>query len=106
MNVSTCATCLLLSCWASLITSFTAGCCRKRRAIKSFCAARYGSALLAWLNATTNCFLPGVEQPASNTASTIVQTLISPIPPALHRYREHDNHRLDHHLHVAVHIIQ
>ena len=58
MKVSTCATCLLLSCCASEMTSFTSGCCANSFVISAFCAARYGSALFAWLNATKNCFLP------------------------------------------------
>jgi hypothetical protein len=40
MNVSTCATCLLLSCCASLITNFTSGIAANSFSISAFCAAR------------------------------------------------------------------
>src|ERR1039458_8042294 len=142
MKVSTCATCLLLSCCASPIASLTSGCAENSLARNAFCAARYGSALFAWLNATANCFLPPLPaplpQPASSSAPPRPSATASrprkrrvetrpatreclrhgnseiryrfmrsvSVPLALHRHRQHDDHRLDHHLHIAVHIVQ
>ena len=68
MKVSTCATCLLLSCCASEITSLTSGCCANSLVMSAFCAARYGSALFAWLKATTNCFLPAAAAAAASSS--------------------------------------
>src|SRR5215470_8613994 len=109
MNVSTCATCLLLSCWASEMTSLTSGCCANSFVMSAFCAARYGSALFAWLKATKYCLFSGGEdppQPASIAATTGMTACLVPISSPLRRHRQHDDHGLNHHLHVAVHILQ
>src|SRR5271157_2591578 len=118
MKVSTSATCLLLSCCASEITSFTSGYCANSFAIRAFCAARYGSALLAWLKATTSCFFPPPAQevarraaarPAAMRNPRIIFTDLLPgarVSPALHRYRQHDDHGFDHHFHVAVDVVE
>src|SRR5579871_699435 len=68
MKVSTWATCLLLSCCPSEITSLTSGYCANSFSIRAFCAARYGSALFAWLKATTSCFFPPLPHEASKAA--------------------------------------
>src|SRR5260370_33189280 len=102
IHVSTCATCLLLSCCASAITSFTSEYWANSLVMKAFCMARYGSALLAWLNATTSCFLSPSPQEARRIAPSEVRCrrvmkLIG-IPLALHHDRQHDDHGFDHHL--------
>src|SRR5947207_1400559 len=115
IKVSTCATCLLLSCCPSLITSLTSGCPASSLVRKAFCAARYGSALFAWLNATTNCFLPALPPPQPPRSSAparlskmtnrrVIKSVSAPL--MLHRYRQDDDHRLDDHLHITVHIVQ
>src|SRR5882762_3155161 len=111
MNASICATCLLLSCCASAIARSTSFCSENSFVISAFCAARYGSALLHWLNATKYFFPPacfGPPHPPSKQATAITAIkarILNFFPAFLDRHSKHDDNRLHHHLHVAVYIL-
>src|SRR5436190_1593473 len=121
MNVRICSICLLSSCCASAITSFTSSCCDQIFFINSFCAARYGSALLHWLNATRYCFFSCAEADATidstpiRTNKTVATFRTLPprardellrLAPLLHPDGRDDDDGLDHHLNVTVDVVQ
>src|SRR5260370_14037288 len=92
------------------MTSFTPTASPNNLVIKAFCAARYGSALLHWLKATKNCFsLAGfeLEHPTpsrSRTRTVCLMSFRSSLP--LNGDGKNNDNRLDHHLDIAIHVIQ